>query len=338
MTDRPEVVWEQKARELLERIPGYRGYRLKEDRRDADRRVRDAVADAYEAELRRVERIARELAAARRLDDIGAIERASQAIRHFIDRVRTVTPGYGGLFGDRDVDGVALDQIRLFDESLILGADELKPKIDQLEAAARNGQPLAPAATAIAATIDAQLRRLGTRQQVIESGQATSDTSVLATLRPAAETRPPDLYEAKPGDAISILGDDHLIDAVIAVDGRPRSFRLFRIGREPGTWLLVDKDPGQQMLRVTSVAPPASGLSIPGHLMRQTAAGTGDGEIIGAQGSSGLRAVRYAFYESTEKDGEFGLALDWDGERQTFVGAPVEPLDIEVYRRAAPAG
>ncbi|MCC6790677.1 MAG: hypothetical protein IT336_03275, partial [Thermomicrobiales bacterium] len=130
MTDRPEIVWEQKARELLDRIPGYRGYRLKEERRDADRRVRAAVADAYEVELKRVERIGRELAAARRLDDIGTIERASQAIRHFIDRVRTVTPGYGGLFGDRDVDGVALDQIRLFDESLILGADELKPKID----------------------------------------------------------------------------------------------------------------------------------------------------------------------------------------------------------------
>ena len=31
MTDRPEVVLEQRIRETLDRIPGYRGYRLKEE-------------------------------------------------------------------------------------------------------------------------------------------------------------------------------------------------------------------------------------------------------------------------------------------------------------------
>ena len=82
VSERPEELLEQRIREALDRIPGYRGYRLKEERRDADRRVRAAVADAYAAELARVERIGRDLANARRLGEIAAVERASQAIRH----------------------------------------------------------------------------------------------------------------------------------------------------------------------------------------------------------------------------------------------------------------
>jgi len=133
--------------DALDRVPGYRGYRLKEERRDADRRVRSAVADAYAGELARVERIGRDLANARRLGEISAVERASQAIRHYIDRVRTASAGYGGLFGDRDIDGVALDQLRLFDEGLLFGADELRPSIDDLEAAASLDSHLVPPRT-----------------------------------------------------------------------------------------------------------------------------------------------------------------------------------------------
>ena len=96
MTERPEEIWERRIREALDRVPGYRGYRLKEERRDADRRVRAAVADAYAAELARVERIGRDLANARRLGEISAVERTSQAIRHYIDRVRSATPATAG--------------------------------------------------------------------------------------------------------------------------------------------------------------------------------------------------------------------------------------------------
>ena len=222
MTERPEESWERRIREALDRVPGYRGYRLKEERRDADRRVRAAVADGYAAELARVERIGRDLANARRLGEISAVERTSQAIRHYIDRVRSATPGYGGLFGDRDIDGIALDQLRLFDESLLLGVDELRPAIDRLEADFAAGQPLAPAADDAARTIESQLARFNTRQEVIETGRATSRDGVLAALRPIAEVIPPDVYSAQPGDAISILGDNFLVDAKIDVDGRPR--------------------------------------------------------------------------------------------------------------------
>jgi hypothetical protein len=335
--DRPEDLWEERARHLLDQIPGYRGYRLKEERRDADRRVRGAVADAYAVELARVERIARDLANNRRLGEISAVERASQAIRRYIDRVRTETPGYGGLFGDRDVDGVALDQLRLFDEGLLLGAEELRPAVDKLEAAATSGQSLSPPADNVAKVMELQILRLNKRRDVIESGRAASQADVLATLRPLAELQPPDVYAANQGDAISILGDDHLIDAAIVVDGQPQSFKVFRIGRDPEEWLLVGRDPATPMLRLNPAEAAEQGLSIAGQTMRQSSAGTGDGEISGERGPSGLRAVRYALLEDTVDPDRLGLALDWDGSRQAFIGSRVEPLDVEVFRRAEAA-
>jgi phage shock protein A len=257
VSQRPEDLLEARVREALDRIPGYRGYRLKEERRDADRRVRAAVADAYATELTRIERIGRDLANARRLGEIAAVERASQAIRHYIDRVRSVTPGYGGLFGDRDIDGVALDQLRLFDEGLLVGVEEIRPAIDRLEQAFAAGEPLAPAADELARTIEEQLTRLDRRNDVIETGRALSHDSVVAALKPLSEIMPPEVFSAQSGDAISILGDDFLVSGKIDVDGRPLSFRLFRIARDPEEWLMVGRDPDSPMVRMTLVeAPP----------------------------------------------------------------------------------
>ena len=337
MTERPEDILEQRIREALDRIPGYRGYRLKEERRDADRRVRAAVADTYAVELVRVERIGRDLANARRLGDIGVVERASQAIRHYIDRVRSVTPGYGGLFGDRDVDGVALDQLRLFDEGLLVGVEEIRPSIDRLEAAFSAGEPLGPAADEISRTIEDQLTRLDRRNEVIETGRALSRDSVVAALKPLSQIVPPEVFSAQAGDAISILGDDFLVSGTIDVDGRPLSFRLFRIARDPEAWLFVGREPDSPMVRMTTVAAPPSGTTIPETSLRMQTGGAGDGEIVGEQGSSGLRAVRYALLHDADDPEAYGLILDWDGERQAFTGRRIEPIDVEVFRRTETA-
>jgi hypothetical protein len=146
------------------------------------------------------------------------------------------------------------------------------------------------------------------------------------------------VYSAQPGDAISILGDDFLVDGKIDVDGRPQSFRLFRIARDPEEWLFVSREPGGLILRMSPVIPADRGPTIPDTGLRQFAAGTGDGEITGERGTDGLRAVRYALLEDAEDPDGFGLILDWDGARQGFVGRRTEPLDVEVFRRTESAG
>jgi hypothetical protein len=335
VTDDPEQELQRRAQALLDQIPGYRGYRLKEQRRDADRRVREAVASAYEVELARVERIGRDLAKARRIAEVGPIEEISQRIRLMINRIRAETPGYGGLFSDNPIDGVALDQLRLFDESLMQGVVELREQVDALERASGAGETLTAPVAAIAAETERELLRLSTRAQVVESGRAVSSESALAVLGSEQPALPaPDLGGIRPGDAVSILGTDYAVDAVIAVKGRPDSFELARLSRDPEEWLVVPAGTNRPVLRVRPAQPAPEMLGVSGANLVQVSAGTGDGEIVTAEGPGTLRAVRYALLGEEASGDVSGVALDWDGERQSFVGEPVEAIDIEVYRKA----
>lgn len=335
MTEDPEQELQRRAQALLDQIPGYRGYRLKEQRRDADRRVREAVAQAYETELARIERIGRDLAKARRIGDVAPIEEVSQRVRLLINRVRAETPGYGGLFSDTPIDGVALDQLRLFDESLMQGVVDLRAKVDALERASGGGDALEAPAAAIAAETERELLRLDTRQHVVDSGRAVSAESALAVLGTDTLALPtPALAGLRPGDAVSILGTDYSIDAVIGVNGRPDSFELARLSREPEEWLLIDSDSTRPVLRVRPAQASAEKLGVANANLTQASAGTGDGEIVTSDTIGKLRAVRYALLRDDANPDNGGLALDWDGERQSFVGEPVDAMDIEVYRKA----
>ena len=92
------------------------------------------------------------------------------------------------------------------------------------------------------------------------------------------------------------------------------------------------------MYRLTPAPAPERGAGISGKALRQAAVGAGDGEITGERGSEGLRAVRYALLENAEDADEFGLILDWEGERQAFVGRRTEPIDVELFRHIETAG
>lgn len=335
MTNDPEQELQRRAQALLDQIPGYRGYRLKEQRRDADRQVREAVARAYETELARVERIGRDLAKARRIGDVAPVEEVSQRIRLMVNRVRAETPGYGGLFSDNPINGVALDQLRLFDESLMQGAIDLRAEVDALERAAAANAALAAPLASIAAETGRELLRLDTRQHVVDSGRAVNAERALAVLGPETPVLPaPDLTGLRPGDAVSILGTDYSIDAVIVVKGRPDSFELARLSREPEEWLLVISDSSRPILRVRPAKPAKDALGVAGASLEQASTGTGDGEIVTDDSVGPLRAVRYALLRDDNTPDISGVALDWDGERQSFVGEPVEALDIELYRKA----
>ncbi len=332
---------ERRVGDVLDRVPGYRGYRSKEDRRDADRRVREHVATAYAQQADRVERVARELADRRRLTEIGPVDDLARAIRHLVDRVRTASYGYGALFGDRDVDAAALDQLRLFDESLLSGVEELQTPIAALEATQAAGGDLAEPARTASTIVQSLHDRFDLRGQVVETGKPAAAESVLLALGPAGAANAPahSAYDLKLGEALAILGDDFLVDARIAVSGSDE-FRLFRLGgasRGSGgdeEWFFVPRRPEQGLARLRPVAapPPGGEANLDGGAFTVSTDGSGEGEITGTGGDTGLRAVRYALVtgggEAT--DGR-GIILDWSGERQAFAGRAVHPNDVELF-------
>ncbi|HET8523091.1 MAG TPA: hypothetical protein VFL82_07655 [Thermomicrobiales bacterium] len=317
---------------MLDSIPGYKGYRDKEDRRDADHRVREQLALKLGAQTDRVETVARELANQRRLREIEPVDAFAQALHHLRDRVSTATYGYGGLFSDRDVDAQALDQIRQFDEAMIESADDLETPIKNLEAAYAKGSDLAAPANAGSAIVRQLGAQFDLRGQVVETAKPAPPESVLQVLnKPAPKPAPSsDAYNLHDRDALAILGDNYVVDARIDVEATPESFRLFRIAVNPETWLFVPKAPDQLYAKLQPAADPdESNTTIGGVTYQIQSSGSGQGQITGVGGQSDTQAVAYKLLTATGD--KRAVILVWANERQVFTGSPVHREDVEIY-------
>ena len=326
---------ERRITNLLDRVPGYRGYRAKEDRRDADKRVREHVAAAFDAQADRVERVGRDLASRRRIMDVGPVDEFARTLRHLIDRIRTATYGYGGLMGDRDVDETALDQLRHFDEGLLSGVDELEPSVATIESALTANGDLAAPARAGTDQVRVLLRRLDLRGDVIETGTPAPQDSVLAVLEPPKPDAPPPAFDLHEGDALAILGDDYLVDSRIDVDAGDQSFRLFRLtGGTDDQWLLVPKRSGEPVLLLSPAQVSTSNPQptvIAGTPFTTQSTGSGQGQVIGVGGKSDWRTLNFTFLTATNDPDARAVIIDWGPEQQTLNGRVVHHNDLDIF-------
>lgn len=120
-------------KQLMLKIPGFSGYYNKEMRRDADKMLRDHLAGQFAAQRARLNSIQNDLIRAKAYDMIGRIDKAITKLQTLIDRIRTATYGYAGLFDAARVDEAALDRLYQFDASLASGVDRLSGMVTNLE-------------------------------------------------------------------------------------------------------------------------------------------------------------------------------------------------------------
>lgn len=320
---------------LIDSLLRYRGAGNQEAIRDADKRIRDDLAQTYGALVDRVRQIARRLADERRIMDVPPVDEFAQTLDHFVDRVRTATYGYGGLMSELDPNPGLVEQIRQFDRGLTDGVAEIEAVVAALEAAANSGGDIAAAARRGTEAARALLARFDLRGQVVETGQPADRASVLAALSPGGGGGAHPAWDLDTGVALAVLGDDFVVDAKIGVDGGDTAFRLFRLTAEPEEWLFVPKSSDLGLARLQPAAAPAGGAGQPveGGPFNVGAEGRGTGEVVGTGGSSGTRPVRFQVLIGANEPAARGLVLDWDGERQTFVGRAVHPDDVEIFGR-----
>lgn len=123
---------QNKVEELFSRIPGYRGYKQKEQRREADKLLRLQVARRYEEQAKRLGEVQYTLSEEGKLAMLASIERAASELQLLIDRLRTATYGYAGLFDALKVDEGVLDRLYDFDYAMLEGVDRVATSIDTL--------------------------------------------------------------------------------------------------------------------------------------------------------------------------------------------------------------
>ncbi len=121
-------------RKLASKVPGFSGYIERENRRAADKLLRESIADQFEEVWKKVGYLQKDMASKTELDGIEDLETAAMKIRTFIDKVRNASYGLSGFFDAVKVNQDALTKIYEFDLALVAKADELSHAVDNVEA------------------------------------------------------------------------------------------------------------------------------------------------------------------------------------------------------------
>jgi hypothetical protein len=314
-------------------IPGYSGYQAKEQRRQADRALREALVSRVTAAVQGLQRLSAALARARRFGDLGPVDGLTNRLQHLADRLRVVSEGYRGLFDQEKVDEAVLDQVIAFDAALAAGVDRLGVLVGLLSD--RSSGPVlgSPAGAELVELAERLHARLDARTGVFTSGATLAPEAALAVLRdpPRAGVT----LSLKPGDALSYGATDLLVDAVVSYGGE-RSWTEYRLrDGSAERWLVAQPE-------ATSLLAPLAteevnldendSASAAGQRYRLRAYGQATASLVGPGGDQRNVPVTFRDY-ADETEGVLAVR-DWGGERRVYRGERIDAALLTVYPKA----
>ena len=125
---------------LLAKIPGWGGYQERQNRRKADQILRQTLSEKLATQRRNLDTAQKDLINHGKLDLIDDVGSAVTQLQTFIDRVRTATYGYSGMFDAVKVNEGELEQMYNFDAALFEYEDRLAAATARLREAISTGE------------------------------------------------------------------------------------------------------------------------------------------------------------------------------------------------------
>jgi len=118
---------------LISKIPGFSGYIEKSNRRNADKLLREQIANQYTELWKRVGNLQQDFSNAGELQHLDELETAATKLQTFIDKVSNAAYGYAGFFDAIKIKEEELAKIYQFDAALLEMVDEIGRAIDNVE-------------------------------------------------------------------------------------------------------------------------------------------------------------------------------------------------------------
>ncbi|MFO7633698.1 MAG: hypothetical protein R6W76_14235 [Caldilinea sp.] len=154
---------------LIKGLPGISGYIDKDLRRDADKRVREAIAASLNQSKAALMSVQSALLKGGGLALMGDVNEAVVALQTLTDRIKTASYGYAGLFDPVRIKEDQLDALVRFDKALAKEVGAVNEKIAALAQAVNDRADINAALDQLNQTV-AELNTLfGKRSQVIEA-------------------------------------------------------------------------------------------------------------------------------------------------------------------------
>lgn len=153
--------------ELVGKVPGYKGYKDKELRRQADKLLRGKIADELDAQRRRLAEQQMELIHAGLIEYTDDLDRAVIKIQTLVDRVRTASYGYRGFFDAVKVKEEQLDALYAFDTELLTGVPAIASGIDSVSTSIESGESIPQTIKALVKTATQMNEQFSKREEAI---------------------------------------------------------------------------------------------------------------------------------------------------------------------------
>lgn len=132
-------------KKLASIIPGFKGYIERQNRRDADKLLRDTVARRFDEQWKRASQLQVDMVSQGMIAYVDDMEKASLQLRTFIDKLSTAPRGYSGLFDAVKINEPELEAIYQYDAAFFDLAEQIGRGLDNVEASLGDEQAL-PAA------------------------------------------------------------------------------------------------------------------------------------------------------------------------------------------------
>jgi hypothetical protein len=150
-------------------IPGYKGYRLRDESRQTDKLFRDYVTKLLTDDHQKLESIKVDLTRTGNLSALNPADTCSKRLTKVRDKLRFSNYGFSALFekGQRKVDHTRLERIEQFDKELIDQREKISNKIDEIQSALDGGGEVTAGFRELTGEIGAMEQHLSTREQMI---------------------------------------------------------------------------------------------------------------------------------------------------------------------------
>jgi hypothetical protein len=152
---------------FFKKIPGYKGYKEKELRRESDKLLRMQVAAAFDEQRKRLQELQVQLISEAQIEFLDDVERAVMKLQILIDRIRTAAYGYAGLFDAVKVKEKELDALYEFDNKLLDFEEQIAAQVDKVTSAISTKEGVGVAVAELVLAVEQASLTFWHRQDVV---------------------------------------------------------------------------------------------------------------------------------------------------------------------------
>lgn len=148
-------------------VPGYKGYKRKEERRDNDHLFRMHLVSRMEKLITVQNEAVRSLKGPDALKLVNEMDSASKKLEKAIDEVRFADRGYRGWFDMHKVQESELDKLYAFDVGMVEDVEQLEQAFEQLSSAGTDADLLRSSVSEIISLLNQFSERMASRRELM---------------------------------------------------------------------------------------------------------------------------------------------------------------------------